>query len=337
MDNAQDFEYYGAVSIGTPPQDFTVVYDTGSSNLWVPSVNCTDYKVSPACSNHAKFYPKQSSTYAVDNRTLFLPYGSGAVYGNLGSDVTHMAGYDIPGQVFGMMTVIEGNGSFAQAAFDGILGLAYPIIALPIGDGPTPPFDNLMKAGALPKPQFFTYLSSTPGDKESMIVFGGVDESKVTGEFTKVAFNELQPILGYWAVTLQSVSVDGKDTGACKDCIGVIDTGTSVIAGPPKVFDPILAELKVQPDCSNLDSLPPVSFTMAGVDFPLTPEQYVVKLPDGNGGTECQLGMMAFDAGEGIFPIWILGDTFLRAYGAIFDRGDNTVSFATAVPSGSAL
>lgn len=52
-------QYYGKLGIGTPPQEFNVIFDTGSSNFWVPSMDC----LSPGCQEHERYDVKMSSTY----------------------------------------------------------------------------------------------------------------------------------------------------------------------------------------------------------------------------------------------------------------------------------
>ena len=109
----------------------------------------------------------------------------------------------------------------------------------------------------------------------------------------------------------------------------VVDTGTSVLTGPSKKIAPILSKIgNVTADCSNLNTLPNITFTLAGKDFNLSPEYYVIKAPETPGGPEqCQIGIISMDQ----LGLWILGDPFLRAYYSVFDPVKNQVGFATAV------
>lgn len=74
MDNFMDAQYYGPVSVGTPSQNFKVIFDTGSSNLWVPSNECW----SLACLVHNKYKHSKSKTYVKDGTAWNITYGSGS-------------------------------------------------------------------------------------------------------------------------------------------------------------------------------------------------------------------------------------------------------------------
>lgn len=343
-------EYVGVVEIGTPPQSFTVVYDTGSSNLWVPDSLCTDYTTSPSCAVQKRFVNTSSSTFEAKcsllRCELILPYGSGTVIGELSQDTVTVGDLALPGVDFGRVLIEPGPLSeWGSPIFDGILGLAYPIIAMPLLSFLPGPFDVMETRKLLPNDLFSVYLSSTINDTTSFVSFGEVDDAAkahFVPPLINVPQDPLQPELGYWCVSLTSINVDGKSQPGTVNngLIGVIDTGTSLIAGPPNVVNPIIAQINVSTDCSNLSSLPTISFTFAldgGLtrDFELTPEQYTVRTPNPGAADTCICGLFAFDAGEGLLPLWILGDPFIRAYFTVFDRGNSTLSFAPSVAPAS--
>lgn len=120
-------QYYGEIYIGTPPQMFEVIFDTGSSDLWVTSSECK----SPFCIFKSKYKSKASSTYVANGTAFIIKYGSGPVEGFTSSDAMILSpDLKLRGQMFGEVVKVSGLGpAFALGKFDGILGLGFSSIS----------------------------------------------------------------------------------------------------------------------------------------------------------------------------------------------------------------
>jgi len=108
---------------------------------------------------------------------------------------------------------------------------------------------------------------------------------------------------------------------------GVVDSGTSVIVGPSSVVNSLTKGIGSQPDCDKISTFPNFVFTIGGHEYSLTPDQYILKITVA-GKSQCQLGVMALDTPENVF---ILGDSFIKAYYTHFDVANRRVGFAKAV------
>ncbi|XP_006834134.1 PREDICTED: cathepsin E [Chrysochloris asiatica] len=325
--NYLDMEYFGTISIGSPPQNFTVIFDTGSSNLWVPSVYCT----SRACETHPRFHPSQSSTYSELGRPFSIQYGTGSLTGIIGADQVSVEGLTVVNQQFGE-SIKEPGQTFVDAEFDGILGLGYPSLA--VGEV-TPVFDNMMAQNLVDIPVFSVYMSSDPaGGAGSELIFGGYDHSHFSGSLNWVPVTKQ----AYWQIALDNIQVGGSVMFCSEGCQAIVDTGTSLITGPSNHIKQLQKAIGAQPvdgeyavECANLNVMPDVTFTINGVPYTLSPTAYtLLDLVDGM--DFCSSGFQGLDIQPPDGPLWILGDVFIRKFYSVFDRGNNQVGLAPAAP-----
>jgi len=299
--------------VGTPPQKINVIFDTGSSNLWVPNKN-------KFLQHHNLYTHSKSSTYKSNGTVFSVRYGSGACSGVFSRDTVNIGGMELPNYDFAEVDNTGGFGiSYYMAKFDGICGMGWDSI---VQGGDISPVHALMNQ--LPAAQqFFTFYlgNNAPGE----LLIGEVDSKHYTGDFHDVPLSAES----YWEINMDSFQINGKNVTTTTRAI--VDSGTSLLAGPKADVAAIAKIVGATPlikgeykiDCNA--QAPDFDITLNGKSFPLKLNDYVIK-----DAGQCIFAMMGIDIPAPNGPLWILGDVFMRKYYTKFDFGNKKLSFATA-------
>jgi len=228
-------------------------------------------------------------------------------------------------------TTAEPGIAFDVAKFDGIAGFAFSSISV---DAVSPIWYNILAQNPSMPPQFSFWLSKADGEGGELFL-GGADPSHYSGAFTYV------PLISetYWEFKLDNFLLGTQGgfvpSGGIK---AIADTGTSLIAGPTDAMNAINSKLGAICtggacilSCSNIASLPQVTFVLNGQSFVLSASDYVMQVTT-LGQTACISGFMGIDIPAPAGPLWILGDVFLRKYYTTFDFSGKRMGFALASP-----
>ncbi|XP_069675649.1 pepsin-2B-like [Periplaneta americana] len=327
-----DVAYLVSVVLGSSPQQFQVVFDTGSSDLFVPSSNCDD------CDNHHEYDCPNPSAY-----TTSISYGTGSGSGHFCTDDVTFGGLTAHGQEF---VVLDHEDSFfAKADFDGILGMSYPALTssyqvtdqygIPRTHHISPVFETLVKQYGIPN-VFSLYLALN-SNGQSMAFLGGSDPDHYLGNMYYVpvvpksvsVVNQFGYLVGhtnmytYWQVNLTSFKADDQQMLAGGSTV-LVDSGTSSLVIPSAVYAriPQLNTGRSTLSCSKSSQLPTFTFVLGGkYQFSLSGQDYTINIGYGT----CQILVSRGN--------WILGDVFLRKYYTEFDMGNNRIGFAVSKPA----
>lgn len=335
---SEDVAYYGAITIGSgddAAQQFNVIFDTGSADLWVPGPKCTRLK---GCVHSTKYDQGGEDL----GTTTSIQYGSGATEGeNYVDDVT-IAGLTSEKQTLISVTTASG---FTEIDADGLVGMAFSSIAQ---DNGTTLFENLVAQGSVSADEFGFYLGRVVdgSDVDSELTLGGRDSTKYTGDFVTVPVSDQT----YWQVALDGVKINGETVA---DTAGqaAIDTGTTIFLAPTAaakaVFSSITGsfgltlegqKIYLYPCNTAAKKIP--SITFAGQDFAINPLDFklgslslddVEDLVLGNvtlatqvrelitpeAGGYCIAGFSGGDL-TGLDDFYIVGDTFIKNWYSVF-------------------
>lgn len=349
-DYGQDSFYFMPIGIGSPPRSVNVLMDTGSSDFWIADASCSK---SSGCPSSMPLYdPSKSSSFKSSDRKFTTPYGDGTneVSGMLGADDVTMAGYRVNGLTFGRVSRL--TGSTIQPPASGLMGLGFESLS---SSQSTPFWEVVALQGKVKDSVFSFQLASVNAQNtRQKVVPGGVfslgvlDNRQYKGDihWIKTANGFGARGVGYWAIAMDALEMNGKKIPLGNMNVVAVDTGTTLIGGPKRVLQEIYSQIPgVQPAPTSL-------FGGSGYYMYPCTQPFTLKFMFGGkvfqlNNENLNLGRLSrssnmcvsslFDApnvqNSGM-PAWILGDTFLRTVFTVFSWHPEQIGFASLPDDG---
>lgn len=290
----KDRAWSGEVSVGTPAKKTLVVFDTGSADIVLHKDSYNPSKSKTAKDLHKKF----NFQYVFDE-----------VNGELYSDKIAIGGVKASNVAIG-----HGAENFDGDVTGGTFGLSFPPLSAYEVDSPN--FPQAVKEQHPSQKNTYQFTMRSNGDSSMHV--GEIVKSEIKGDFTWVDASGDDM---YWKA---DIKINGKKTR------GIVDTGTTVVAGPNNELKDVLESISgvnvVKDDDGNYqgkydcNNPPKVEFEISGKKFKLGADAMMIARDN----DECTLGLTGLDG----WTDWIYGDTFLQSVSVVFDFNEKRLGFA---------
>ncbi|KAL4473765.1 hypothetical protein ABPG74_022629 [Tetrahymena malaccensis] len=337
LTNFINFQYIGQIKVGSSNQQFTVLFDTGSNQLWLPQDSCQQ------CTFANSRYTCQTNTCSTT--TQDIAYGQGKVKGYNSKDQVTVGKKST---AFPFLSVFQAE-DLDGFQSDGIMGMGVSKKESIV--------NKLFMEKKLEKNQFSFKLSSIDlsqyskdqqnmaTDTNSQLILGGYDEQLISDD----SINYFQVVSkSYWAIKMRSARYNKQDifNGKNELRLALIDTGTSLIHMPTadyQAFNKTVLEKSSNKGCfefgliicvcnqKQIANFPTISLTFTDIDnndqiINILPEYYIMY----------QDGFCVYLVAEfpdmGINNMWILGDVFMRQTYNIFDYDRQAIGIVNLEP-----
>ena len=308
------------MEIGTPSQGVEMLVDGGLDLLFVFTPNCTER----GC-GLAYYYPEDSTTLTLTSETLNYTYAAGNlnVVGNIGTDFAIFGGLLDDNQPLGLINELSQPKYYPPSAdyLSGVFGFAYPSPSL----GELSIVQNIIQQNPSVPYKMSIWLPKNIYDS-GILTLGDENSNLYTGDLNYIPLQSSswakKDYPFFWSNVIDDIKVNGVSNGYCsrKTCNFFID-----LAARPMDLANSISPIHVNSDCSNMNQLDKYTLVIGGIDYDLTPQDYVIQYQDGN-STKCESGIFTSKIP---YP-FTLGYTWIRNYFTVFDFENQQIGFASS-------